>query len=152
MIVMVNARTMAVSEYSSSAVDVVAHGGELFFVQADKLVKLDAAGDEVVTSFIQTGDLTLAPDASANVAYAYVEKAADGAMTLTATADQDGKARTVAYAMPLNFPAGKARVSHVKLGRGVLGNAWSFKIGATGTAWSVTGLSIGVDRIRRRQR
>jgi hypothetical protein len=53
-----NARTMAVSTYSAAPLDVVAHGGEVYFLTTDSLTKLDADAP-AASGYVQTGSLGL---------------------------------------------------------------------------------------------
>lgn len=56
-VVVLNANTLAVSEYGIAALDVVEHEGELYFVTTSGLNKLSENGLENINSYIQTGQL-----------------------------------------------------------------------------------------------
>lgn len=57
LVVVINTETLAVSEYTTPAVDVVEHGGELAYIGVDGIRKHDAAGTEEFTSTVQTGQI-----------------------------------------------------------------------------------------------
>lgn len=152
-VVVFNANTLAATEYSIAALDVVSHDGELYFVTADGLVKL-AAGAAGVAGSITTGDLELASPGSVSLNLARLGLTADGELHLTATAHQDGGERSVRYLIPTR-DGSNDRDRNVKLGNGVLGNAWSFTIAPpTGEAcnWGLSSWKIepGQFKLRRR--
>lgn len=148
----INASTLAVTEYSVAAIDVLEHDGEVWFVTADGLSKLAAGAG--VAGTITTGDLELAGPGSVSLNLARLGLKADGELHITATAHQDGGQRSTRYLVPKRTGAND-RDRNVKLGNGVLGNAWSFTIASpTGQVcnWSLSEWQIepGQYKLRRR--
>lgn len=150
-VAVVNAVSLGVSEWDLAWLDAVEFGGAVYGLAAAGIYRLAGADDDgvPVAAFVETGDLELTPGASINVAEAHLSVAAEGLLTLTATADQDGLERTVVYAVPTSCPD-KARVKRMRLGRGVMGNAWRFRLGVEASAWELSGWQIGLERMRRR--
>ena len=145
-----NARTLAVSTYTPAPLDVVEHVGEVYFLTATALTKLDATADLDVPAYVETGDLDILPGASLSFEAARVTLLADHAATLTATAHRDGDAREVNYLIPLRS-GDQARGRFVKLAKGFRGNSWRFKFQAQG-AWALEGLSLILHAIRNHRR
>lgn len=147
-----NANTLAVTEYSLTPLDVVEHEGDVYFVTETGLTKLDS-GDSVSTaaSYIETGKLKLTPrNSMANVNDVTMSLAASAPMRLTATVDASGTERELAYPIPQRVSA-QERGRLVHLGRGPRGDAWSFKVAttATGGNWSLGDMEVMVDTIKR---
>jgi hypothetical protein len=146
-----NANTLAVSQYSLSALDVVEHEGEMWFVTATGLSKFATGAG--VAGTITAGDIELS-DGSISLNLARLELKADGELHITATAHQDGGQRSTRYLVPKRTGTNE-RDRNVKLGNGVLGNDWSFTIAPpTGQVcnWSLGGWKIepGQYKLRRR--
>ena len=145
-----NTQTLGVTEYSLAWLDVVSHDGVLYGLTADGLVKLDAAAAVDFASYVTTGDLDVAPGMSVSFGNARLTLAADKAMTLTTTPQRDGEERAVEYLIPARS-GDQARVRFVKLGKGLRGNSWRFKLGAQ-CDWELTGLSVEPYAVRDRRR
>jgi len=145
-----NANTLAVSEYSIQATDVAEHAGGVYFLGATGLEKLDATADLDAVAYIETGDLDLLPGASLSFDHAVLTLRADKTLTLTGTAHRDGGDRALHYTIPVR-PGDRARTRFVKLAKGFRGNSWRFKLQAAG-AWAVDGLAMMPHTIRTRRR
>lgn len=155
MIAIVNAKTLGVSEYALSPVDVVAHDGKLFLVDADALRVFGQeqdADEEGVLGYVETGDLDLDQQASLSFREARLGLLAEGAMELNLTAHQNGGQKAVDYPVPVRAGV-KSQDRVVRLGRGVVGNAWRLRLAAAEAgAWALQSLALTVDRriLRRR--
>jgi hypothetical protein len=146
-----NAKTLAVSTYTSVLLDVVAHAGEVYFLTATALTKLDATEDLDVPAYVETGKLKVTPSNSmANVHDVTLSLAASAPMRLTATVDASGTERELAYPIPQRVSA-QERGRLVHLGRGPRGDAWSFKVATTaaGGNWSLASMDLMLDTIKR---
>lgn len=148
-----NAATLAVSEYLLPEVlGVAANGNERYFVTADGLLSHgDGAG---VRGVITTGDLDLVGDASTALNTAYLQLEADGPMHLVVTAHQDGGDKSKRYLVPTRL-GDNARDRRVRLGQGLMGNAWSFSMtpaSESGCNWRLNGIGITLSRTKQRRR
>ena len=146
-----NARTLAVSTYTPAPLDVVEHVGEVYFLTATALTKLDATEALGVPAYVETGKLKLTPrNSMATVHDVTLSLAASAPMRLTAAVDASGTERELAYPIPQRVSA-QERGRLVHLGRGPRGDAWSFKVAttATGGNWSLGSMEIMLDTIKR---
>ena len=155
-VAVVNARTLGIAEWDLAWLDVAEHEGVVYGLTETGIKRLDGADDEgaAFAAYIEPGDLTLVPGGSASLSEARVTVLADAALQLTATAHQSGGEREVVYGLPARSGA-QARDRAVKLGRGVMGNAWRFRLGSTtqaACAWSLSAWQVLVDRVRLRRR
>lgn len=141
MIVASNARTMAVSEYSIFALDVLEYEGELYFVRSAGLVKLDATGTELVSGSFQTGEMHLAGRSIGIVPRVYASVREDGALTLTAKTKLYGVEHTDEYAIAHELSdVSRGRV--VNLGKGVKSESWQMEVSSAepGVNWGLSDL------------
>jgi hypothetical protein len=140
-----NANTLAVSEYSIAPLDVVEHEGEVYFVTATGLTKLDGAGTLDAVSNIRTGKISPASGLITGVRFAHLAVSADGPVELRTYRDDDGVERMDRYPIPV-VPDGHARERTVVLGKGAQASAWGFEFRAVAatTSWSLGGAQIEV--------
>lgn len=144
-VVVLNAQTLAVTEYSLSALDVVEHEGEVWFVTATGLSKLDSAAPLDFVSSIRTGKLNFVPGSVTGARFAHASIASTGPVELLSHRDDDGIERTDRYPIPI-VPSGQPRERTIPLGKGAQASAWDFEIRASTatTQWSLGGLQIQV--------
>jgi hypothetical protein len=140
-----NANTLAVSEYSVDALDVVSHEGELYFVTATGLAKLDAAAASAAVSYVRTGKISLASGRVTGARFAHLSFSTDGPVELRTYRDDNGVERMDRYRIPV-VPAGQARERTTVLGKGAQASAWGFEFRAADatTRWSLGGMQIEV--------
>jgi hypothetical protein len=55
--IVINANTLAISEYDISALDVLEYEDEVYFASASGMTKLSADGEEAVVSTLKTGQI-----------------------------------------------------------------------------------------------
>lgn len=129
-----NVNTLAVTEYSLSALDVLEHQGEVYFVQADGLVKLvDPADvtDEAISCYVTTGAIHFGDKVHyKTVPRAFVYGSGDQNLTLTTITNERKGQQTREYnvrKIDTDFPIERL----VKLARGVESVAWTFKVANT---------------------
>ena len=130
MIVVLNAHTLAATEYNIDAVDVMSQGSEVYFTKADGLRRLAAAEDAdegTVSSFIQTGDMAFRPGGKGNVQQAMLMLSADASMQLTAIARIDGGSLQTDYQVPL-LASSYPRRGRVPLAKGPIAERWALKL------------------------
>ena len=144
MIVAFNAVTMAASEYDIAAVGVAAHDGDLYCLNS-ALRRFVELGDsaEVVESFIETGEITVAPERPQNVRELWMMLAADSAMRMATLTESRGVDLDVTYEIPA-LPSASPRARRVKFGRGVRSERWTFRLATTtaGGTWALDGCSM----------
>jgi hypothetical protein len=140
-----NAKTLAVSTYSAAPLDVVAHEGEVYFVGATALEKLDATADLDAVSHIRTGKISPVPGRVTGVRFAHLSTNAAGPVELRTHRDDLGVERMDRYPLPV-VPDGHAREHTVALGKGAQASAWGFEFRAVAatTRWSLSGMKIDV--------
>ena len=145
-----NAKTLAVSTYTPAPLDVVAHEGEVYFVGATALEKLDATADLDAVSYIQTGDLTLMDGNRVNLWRAHLDLSADAPMRLTTRLKMAGQERDIAYTVPERSST-QSRARMVELARGPRAERWAIKVGTTeaGGNWALDSLSVVPGAIKR---
>lgn len=144
-VVVFNANTLAPSEYSIAALDVVEHGGELYFVTATGLSKLAATATLDAVSNVRTGKISLASGQVTGARFAHLSFSADGPVELRTYRDDDGVERVDRYPLPV-VPDGHARERTTVLGKGAQASAWGFEFRAVDatTRWSLGGMQIEV--------
>jgi hypothetical protein len=140
-----NARTLAVSTYTPAPLDVVAHEGEVYFVTATGLEKLDAAANMDAVSYIRTGKISPASGRVTGARFAHLSTSASGPTELRTYRDDLGVERMDRYPTPV-VPDGQAREHTVVLGKGAQASAWGFEFRAVAatTRWSLGGMEIDV--------
>lgn len=143
MIVAFNAVTMAASEYDLAAVGVAAHDGDLYCLD-DALRRFVEPGDsaEVVESFIETGEITVASERAQGVRELWMMLAADSAMRVSTLTESYGADLDVIYEIPV-LSSASPRARRVKFGRGVRSERWAFRLATTaeGGTWTLDGCS-----------
>lgn len=139
----INANTLAVSEYDIAALDVVEHEGEVYFVTATGLSKLDSTAPLDAISYVRTGKISLASGAVSGARFAHLSITASGPVELRTYRDDDGAERVDRYPIPV-VPDGHARERTVVLGKGAQASAWGFEFRAVAatTRWSLSGAQI----------
>jgi hypothetical protein len=145
-----NAKTLAVSTYSAAPLDVVAHEGEVYFVWATALSKLDATAALDAVSYIQTGDLSLLDGHRVNLWRAHLDLSADAPMRLTTRLKMAGQERDIAYTVPERSST-QSRARMVELARGPRAERWAIKIGTTeaGGNWALDSMAVVPGAIKR---
>jgi hypothetical protein len=140
-----NANTLAASQYSLSALDVVEHEGEVWFVTATGLSKLDATAPLDAVGYVRTGKISPAPGNVTGIRFAHALVASTGPVELLVHRDDDGIERTDRYPIPIVL-SGQPRERTVPLGKGAQASAWDFEIRAsTATVqWSLGGLQVQI--------
>ena len=140
-----NAKTLAVSTYSLAPLDGVEHEGEVYFLTAPGLTKLDATAPLDVASYVRTGKISLASRAITGARVAHLSTTADGPVELRTYRDDDGVERMDRYRLPV-VPDGHARETTAVLGKGAQASAWGFEFRAVAatTRWSLAGMRIDV--------
>lgn len=138
-----NANTLAVSEYSIAGVlDVVEHEGEVYFLAADSLTKLDTSAP-AASGYIQTGSLGLNSPMGRRCTMIAVDTLSEE-MPVVTTIDQDD----AEYTTIPRRGAGTKRLREFDAPRGVLYSRIGVKV--AGEELSVRGLTIRpVDNARR---
>lgn len=132
-VVVFNANTLAATEYSIAALDVVSRDGELYFVTAMGLVKLVTDGTEKFSWSFSTGQLGLVDGAFGTVTKLALSGKSDGEIRLTVTAIEYGEETEVFYSLPCESTS-QSRGQHVLLARDVHAEKWTFKFDGTATA------------------
>lgn len=132
-IVVINANTLAVSEYSLTALDVVEHEGEVWFVEIDKLTKLSEDGLENINPYIQTGQLNFGVNNIKYIQNMTVDTPPNASLMITGFIEQpNGDVYMFptkdAYRDSLNQ---QTRV--FKLPKGIRSTYWGFKFENDGT-------------------
>jgi hypothetical protein len=140
-----NAKTLAVSTYSAAPLDVVAHDGEVYFVGATALEKLDTG---TVDASIETGVLELGVDDKKFIAGVKGRLSGDSTTEVTVTIELDGREVELGpYDLPGRSGA-KPFVRQFKLAGGVKADSVSLKFDTVaGTAWGLEGLSLQADSL-----
>ena len=140
-----NAKTLAVSTYTPAPLDVVAHAGEVYFLGATALEKLDAG---TVDASIQTGVLELGVDDKKFIAGVKARLSGDSTTEVTVTIELDGREVELGpYDLPGRSGA-KSFVRQFKLAGGVKADSVSLKFDTVaGTAWGLDGLSLQADSL-----
>jgi hypothetical protein len=140
-----NAQTLAVSEYSLVPLDVVEREGEVWFVTATGLSKLDAAATLDAVGYVRTGKISPAPGSVTGARFAYMLAASTGPVELLVRRDDDGIERTDRYPVPI-VPSGQPRERTIPLGKGAQASAWEFEIRASSAAthWSLGGMQLQI--------
>lgn len=141
----INASTLAVTEYSVTAIDVLEHNGEMWFVAAGELSKFTTG---TVDASIETGMLELGIDDKKYVAGVKARLSGDSTTGVTFTIELDG--RELEFG-PYDLPARSGSASFVrqfKLAGGVKADSVSLKFETVaGTAWSLDGLALLADSL-----
>jgi hypothetical protein len=128
-----NANTLAVSEYSISALDVMEYEGELYFVTATGLVKFAAEGAEKFSWSFSTGELGLVEESLGAITKLSLSGKFAGEVRLTVIAQEYGEETEVFYSMPCESTTVE-RGQHVALARDVHAEAWTFCFAGTEAA------------------
>ena len=151
MIVVFNAATMAASEYDLAAVGIAAHSGDLYCLNSS-LRQFVEPGDstEVVESFVETGEITVAPERAQGVRELWMMLAADSPMQVFTLTESYGADLDVTYEIPV-LPSANPRARRVKFGRGVRSERWAFRLATTaaGGTWTLDGCSAMAGHIAR---
>lgn len=144
-IYVINANTLAVTEYSLSPLDVVEHDGDVYFVTATGITKLATAAALNAVAYIRTGKISLASGRITGARFAHLHTNADGPVELRTYRDDLGLERMDRYPLPV-VPDGHARERTVVLGKGAQASAWAFEFRAVvaTTRWSLGGMKIDV--------
>lgn len=144
-VVVLNANTLAVSEYSISALDAIVFDGELYFVQADGLVKL-AAGTADSAAIVKTGMLNLGADEKKYVPGLRATLAGDSTTTVTVTIELDGDSRDLGPYELVGRSGPASFVRKWKLAGGVKVDNLALTLnGSGGTDWKLQGLSVSAE-------
>lgn len=153
MIVVVNLNTGGVTEYGLAWTDLAVQSGVVYGLSAAGIEALDEDGDTPGDWVLETGEMALAPGVSASLRELYLSVTADGPLLLTATGDQDGGERAVAYNVPA-LTGTKARDWPVRLAHGVFANAWRVRLRSAQApcVMDLSGLRIILDKTRKRRR
>ena len=125
-----NANTLAVTEYSLTPLDVVEHEGEVYFVTATGLSKLSADGVEKFSWSFSTGELELVEGAIGTVTKLSLSGKSAGEIRLTVVAQEYGEETETFYSLPCESTAVE-RAQHVALARDVHSEAWAFRFEGT---------------------
>ena len=137
-----NAQTLAVSEYSIAPLDVVEHENEVYFVTATGLTKL-ATGTADFTAIVETGRISLGADEKKFVPNFLSTLSGDSTTEVTMTIELDGREVEMG---PYELPGRSGSSSFVRKWRmagGVKADSMSLKFEATdGTAWGLGGLIV----------
>lgn len=150
LIVVLNANTLAVSEYTVPALDVVTYEGVLHFVQADGLATLDLAttdpGD--VVALLESGMLALGTDGKKYVPRFNATLSGDSVTEAWATIELDGDSIEIG---PYELPGRSGPASFVRkwrLAGGIKADSISLRFeGKAGTAWKLQGLTIDAELV-----
>lgn len=140
-----NANTLAVSQYNITALDVVEHEGEVYFVTATGLSKLTTGA---VDASIETGVLSLGADDKKYIAGVKARLSGDSTTTVLVAIELDGREVELGpYDLPgRSGPA--AFVRQFKLAGGVKADSVSLKFETVaGTAWALDGLALLADSL-----
>lgn len=150
LIVVLNTNTLAVSEYTVPALDVVTYEGVLHFVQADGLATLDLAttdpGD--VVALLESGMLALGTDGKKYVPRFNATLSGDSVTEAWATIELDGDSIEIG---PYELPGRSGPASFVRkwrLAGGIKADSISLRFeGKAGTAWKLQGLTIDAELV-----
>ena len=149
--IVLNANTFAVSEYSLAAADVTAHAGALYVLTDEGVCWLSDEAALATAAYIETGKMKLTPrNSMANIHSVTMSLASNAPMRLTTTVDASGTERELAYPIP-QWVSGQERGRLVHLGRGPRGDGWAFKVATTaaGGNWSLGSMDVMLDTIKR---
>jgi hypothetical protein len=127
-VVVVNANTLAVTEYSISALDVVEHDGEVYFVGATGLKKLSSSGDENINPYIQTGQVNFGSNSAKYIKNLSVDASPDSSLMITGYISQPNGD---VYMFPTHdsYRDGLNQQTRIfKTPRGIRGVYWGFKL------------------------
>ena len=136
-----NANTLAVTEYSLAPLDVVEHEGEVYFVTATGLSKLGSG--TLPTAIIETGMLTLGADEKKYLPDFKTTLSGDSTTQVWVTIELDGREVEMGPYELYDRSGAAQFVRRMKLAGGVKADSVSFHFeGSAGTAWSLNGLIV----------
>jgi hypothetical protein len=141
----INANTLAVTEYSLATLDVVEHDSEVWFVTTTELSRLTTGA---VDASMETGVLALGVDDKKYVAGVKANLSGDSTTTVAVTIELDGREITLG---PYDLPGRSGPASFIrqfKLAGGVKADSVSLRFDSTGgTAWKLAGLALLADSL-----
>lgn len=133
-VTVLNANTLAVSEYSTSGVlSIIEHNDETYFVTAAGLKKLSSTGEENFNPYIQTGQINFGSNTAKYVKNLNIDTSPDSSMMVTGYVSQPNGD---VYMFPTqdSYRDGINQQTRVfKTPRGIRGIYWGFKIESDGT-------------------
>jgi hypothetical protein len=138
-----NAKTLAVSTYSLTPLDVVAHNGEIYFLSATALTKLASTGNEAINPYIQTGQINFDSNSAKYIKNLSVDTSPDSSMMVTGYISQPNGD---VYMFPTqdSYRDGLNQQTRVfKTPRGIRGVYWGFKLENDGTnTFDISGITL----------
>lgn len=143
-LVVLNAATLGISDYSLTPLDMAEIGGDVLLVDGAGIWRFDAVAPVDFDARLETGDLALVPGSMSTLARVYLDLDAAAPLSLTATSYDAGVPQTCAYEVPAMVGMGQRRV--VKLGRGAKGTAWRIRLAGHNIAWRLTDCAARIER------
>ena len=149
MIAVINANTLAVTEYDITTVGIMEHGGNLYFVESDALTKLGATGSDTdSTAIVETGMLNLGADEKKYIPEFKATLSGDSTTNAYMTLELDGDSIDMGPYELVGRSGAASFVRKWRPGGGVNADSISLKFQAQGgTAWKLQGLSISAELV-----
>lgn len=151
MIVVINADTLAASEWSvDGVIDLaVAADGALQVLTADGVAVLDDAATKPA-AYVETGAMALVPSGRCNIPRVGIMAASDADLRVQLTAGVGGETSARTYVLPKAPGAGRVRDRTMKTARGPRAEEWTVRISGTGGAVELASAEVVVDRVKTR--